>query len=137
MTLFLVDTNVLAEPLKPAPNARVLQKLNAHQDELCVGTPTIQEITFGARRLPDSRRRTNYETFLSTYVLTLRVYGYDAAVAQRHGEVRATLEKAGVQLSFADGALAAIALVHDLTLVTRNVKHFEHIAGLRIENWFL
>jgi tRNA(fMet)-specific endonuclease VapC len=63
------------------------------------------------------------------------VIPFDAAAAERYGALRAQLEAAGQRLAEADLRIAAIALAHDLTLVTGNVRHFARVPELRVENW--
>jgi tRNA(fMet)-specific endonuclease VapC len=65
----------------------------------------------------------------------LPLLAYDVAAAEWHGRERARLSKAGLTPSFADGQIAAVAAVNDLTLVTDNVRNFEHFDGLRVERW--
>jgi tRNA(fMet)-specific endonuclease VapC len=64
------------------------------------------------------------------------VLPYDAAAARIHAELRSTCERTGRRLPFVDGQIAAIAMTHGLTLVTRNTKDFAEITGLRLQNWF-
>jgi len=66
----------------------------------------------------------------------LTIPPYDAKAASWHGVERARLEQAGKAPSFADGQIAAIAAVHGLTPVTRNVYDFTNFKRLRVENWF-
>ena len=71
----------------------------------------------------------------STSRLDGYVPAFDEAAAHRYGEVRAELEARGEPIGDSDTRIAAIALVHDLTLVTGNVRHFERVPGLRLVNW--
>ena len=65
----------------------------------------------------------------------LPVVPYDAAAAVWHGRERARLERLGRTTSAADGQIAAIAAVNDLTLVTMNLRHFELFRGITVEDW--
>jgi tRNA(fMet)-specific endonuclease VapC len=67
--------------------------------------------------------------------LEVAILPFDEPCAWRFGEVRGALLKLGRPISAVDGMIAAVALVHDLTLVTHNVRHFEHVPGLRFEGW--
>jgi len=64
-----------------------------------------------------------------------RVLPFDAAAGRVYGELRADLERAGTPLAEPDLRIAAIALCHDLTMVTGNDRHFARVSGLRVENW--
>ena len=65
----------------------------------------------------------------------LPVLPFDASAARRYGEVRAELERRGTPLGDADLRIAAIALARGLTVVTGNVRHFQRVPGLPVENW--
>jgi tRNA(fMet)-specific endonuclease VapC len=135
--LYLLDTNVLSEPLRPAPNAGVLAGLERSREALCTAAPVWTELIFGLRRLPVSRKRDIVRQYLYEVVRpALEVLPYDEAAAEWHGEERARLEKLGRPPSFVDGQVAAIARVRGLTLVSRNVSDYAGFAGLRVENWF-
>ena len=70
---FLLDTNIVSEPLRPAPNARLLEKLRQHQNELAVAALTWHELWYGCERLPPSAKRTAIETYLDEVVaVTMR-----------------------------------------------------------------
>jgi tRNA(fMet)-specific endonuclease VapC len=134
---YLLDTNVLSDPLSPAPDRKLTAKLRKYSGDLCTASVVLHELRFGASRLPLSRRRETIERYLESVVeATLTILPYDAKAASWHGIERARLEKAGKAPSFADGQIAAIAAVHGLTLVTRNVSDFTIFKGLRVENWF-
>jgi tRNA(fMet)-specific endonuclease VapC len=139
MTLrFLLDTNIVSEPLAAIPHAGVLAKLKRHQDEIALSAPVWHELIFGCRRLPDSPKRRAIAQYLEEVLaVSLPLLPYDREAATWHGQQRARLEKLGQPTPFVDGQIAAIAAVNHLTLVTRNVADFKYFDGLEIENWFL
>ncbi|MBI4603197.1 MAG: type II toxin-antitoxin system VapC family toxin [Planctomycetes bacterium] len=133
---FLLDTNVLSEPLRPAPDPRVLARLKRHEDELATAAPVWHELLFGAFRLPHSKRRRAVETYLHEVLQrSLLILPYDSRAAEWHAGERARLAKIGRLPPFTDGQIAAIAAVHDLELVTMNVKDFRAFAGLKVVDW--
>jgi len=133
---FLVDTNVLSEPLRKTPDPAVLGKLRVHGDELATATVVWHEMIFGAHLLPRSFKRSAIERYLAEVVSTsLSLLPYDAAAAEWHGKERARLSRAGRTPSFVDGQIAAIAAVNDLVLVTENPRDFRHFEGVRVESW--
>ena len=75
------------------------------------------------------------ERLEKTLLPNLPILPFDAAVAHRYGEVRADLEHRGLPTGDADLRIAAIALVRDFTVVTGNLRHFQRVSGLRVENW--
>jgi tRNA(fMet)-specific endonuclease VapC len=134
---YLLDTNVLSEPLRPRPDAEVLRRLAAHRGEVLTAAPVWHELVYGCQRLPPSRRRTLLERYLREVVEpTMRVLPYDRIAAARHGAERARLSALGWTPAFVDGQIAAIAQANALVLVTRNVRDFEHFEGLSSESWF-
>ena len=64
MSRYLLDTNVISEPLRPAPNPKILERLRKHQDQLATASVVWHELLFGCYRLPDSERRAVIEEYL-------------------------------------------------------------------------
>ena len=127
MSGFLLDTNVVFELVKPRPEAAVTRWIDATDENLlCLSVLTFGEIRKGIASLPDaSSRRVSVETWLD-HELALRFAGrilaIDQAVADRWGEITAKALAAKSPLPVIDGLLAATALRHNLTLVTRNTR---------------
>jgi tRNA(fMet)-specific endonuclease VapC len=136
MVSWLLDTNVLSEATRPAPDAGVKAALTRHAGELAIATPVWHELRFGWLRMPEGKRRDAIERYLTDVVGSLPMLPYDAAAARIHAEIRADREEAGVALPFVDGQIAAITIAHGLTLVTRNQKDFVSVPGLRTTNWW-
>lgn len=86
--------------------------------------------------LPGKRQR-EVDAYLSGVVAPMPVLPYDEAAAELHTRQRADAERAGRPRPYADGQIAAIAVLHGLTLVTRNMRDFEGIPGLTVEDWLL
>ena len=135
MLKYLLDTNTISEPARPSPNRQVLRRLERHQFEIAIAAPVWHELVFGLRRLPPSAKRTRIEGYLFGTVADLPILPYDAAAAEWHAAERARLEARGRVIHFFDAQIAAIASVHDCTVVTANVEHFEAFEKIRIENW--
>ena len=133
---YLLDTDVVSEPTRPAPSAEVLRWLERHEGESAIAAPVWHELRFGCERLPRSRRRDSIESYLVEVVLaSLPILDYDRRAAEWHARERARLAKAGQPPPFVDGQIAAIARVNDLTLVTLNQRDFGWFEGLRVERW--
>lgn len=131
---YLLDSDVVSEPTRPAPSARVLDWLERHEGESAIAAPVWHELRFGCERLPPSRRRDAIESYLAEVVLaSLPILDYDRSAAEWHASERARLMAAGRTPPFIDGQIAAIARVNDLTLVTRNQRDFRWFEGLRME----
>ena len=134
--LYLLDTNVVSEPLCVAPDAGVMDRLHVHEGECAIAAPVWHELVFGAERLKPSRRRKLIERYLDEVVAAaLAILPYDRKAAAWHAAERARLEKKGRPPPFADGQIAAIAATNDLTLVTANAADYRRFRGLRVEDW--
>jgi len=133
---YLLDTNIVSEPLRPKPLHGVLQKLVRHEEEIAISSIGWHELRFGVERLPPSRRREAIEQYLQDVVLaTMPILDYDRAAAEWHANERARLEARGEMPPFADGQIAAIARVHELILVTLNETDFKRFQGIRVQSW--
>ena len=133
---YLLDTNVLSEPLKLTPNKSVISMLEKHQHEIVTGAPIWHELQYGCRRLPRSRKREVIEVFLVNVVRkNMLILPYDDRAAEWHARERARLSLKGKPTLFVDGQIAAITKVNGLVLVTRNIKDFKLFSGLKTENW--
>jgi tRNA(fMet)-specific endonuclease VapC len=133
---FLLDTNIVSEPLRPRPAPGVLRRLERHDGAIAISAPVWHELRFGCERLPPSRRRTAIEEYLEAVVgPSLPVLDYDRAAADWHAAERARLVASGRTPSFVDGQIAAIARVNDLVLVTTNREDFLRFRGLQVQSW--
>lgn len=136
MPRYLLDTNVLSQVMLPQGHPRVLERLRRDHAQCAVPSPVVHELAYGCERLAQGARRTRLEDFVREAVCgALPVLPYDAAAAVWHGRERARLERLGRTTSAADGQIAAIAAVNDLTLVTMNLRHFEPFRGVTVEDW--
>ncbi|MDQ2858819.1 MAG: type II toxin-antitoxin system VapC family toxin [Candidatus Eremiobacteraeota bacterium] len=129
---FLLDTNVISEPGKAAPDSAVMRWLNsADERDLFLSVLTFGEISRGVALLPVSKKRTRHERFLTQLDKRFdgRILALDRAVAERWGMLSARCVASGSPMPTVDAMLAATALAYDLTMVTRNVSDFRH-AGI-------
>ncbi len=133
---YLLDTNILSEPVRPRRDAQVVRALRERGGELATTSVVWHELVFGVSRLPPSRRRRELERYLQEVVgAAVPILPYDAAAAEWHGEERARLAALGISPPFADGQIAAVAAVRGLILVTRNARDFEFFEGVEVERW--
>lgn len=134
---YLLDTNIISEPLKPSPNAQVLNRLDRFGAHAAIASITCFELTFGLARMVPSARRDRLAAYLRDAVASaFEILPFDQTAAAWHGHERARLQALGLQTDLSDGQIAAIAATQGLILVTRNVAHFSPFSGLEIENWF-
>ena len=133
---YLLDSDVVSEPLRPKPAGGVMRNLRTHGADAAIAAPVWHELRFGCARLPPSQRRAAIERYLQDVVLaSFPVLEYDREAADWQAVERARLVDAGRTPAFVDGQIAAIAFVNDLVLVTSNVRDFKGFQELRIENW--
>ena len=121
---YLVDANVLSEPTKKLPNTKVVEWLRHNEREIAVDPIILGELRFGILLLRNGRRRSSLERWFDAGVQRLRCLPWEA-------QLLASLRTAGRAMPIKDSLIAATALVHDLTVVTRNRADFEN-AGVSI-----
>ena len=128
---YLFDTDAISELLKPRPAPGYVRWLQAvPREEQFTSAVVVGELYKGAFRSPAVVRHLDH---IEERVLpSVTVISYDVGAARVYGQIRAHLESTGRPLADADLQIAATALLHDLDLVTGNVKHFSRVQGLRI-----
>lgn len=133
--MFLIDTNFLSEVIRPRPNLAVVRALLTAEPVLRFASEiTRYESRFGAMLRDDGGALwALIERHIQPLVRWLAV---DAAVVLAAADLAAMLRRTGQPIEWSDLMLAATAKVHGLTVVTRNVRHFERVPRLQVENWF-
>jgi predicted nucleic acid-binding protein len=128
MSGYLLDTNCISELVRSKPEARVVDWMRAAEESLLyLSVLTLGEIRKGAAILPQSKRRTYLESWLERDLqvrFSGRILAIDKAVADRWGLLAAEAQGRGRPLSAIDGLLAATAIHHNLTIVSRNTSDF-------------
>ena len=129
---YLLDTNICIYIIKKKP-AEVFEKFkNLTIGDVGISSITLAELQYGIEKSSNSEKnREALEKFLTP--IEIIDYGYEATV--EYGKIRAELEKKGITIGPLDMLIASHAKSLDVILVTNNVREFERIAGLRIENW--
>ena len=135
--MIMLDTNVLSESLRPAPESRVLDWINKQAIEtLYLSAITVAELRFGAALLPSGRRKTRLRNSLENKLLPLfsgRVLPFDITVTEAYAEVMSQARMAGQSISTADGYIAATAAANGMIIATRDTSPFA-AAGLQVIN---
>ena len=136
---FLLDTNVVSEWTKPSPNGGVITWLNeADEDRVFLSVATLAELRRGVERLAPGARRRKLDSWLREELplrFESRVLAVTADVADEWGRVTARCEAGGRPLAAMDGLIASTAIVHSLTLVTRNTSDFEPALKALLNPW--
>jgi tRNA(fMet)-specific endonuclease VapC len=133
---YLLDTNIVSEPLRPAPNPKVMARLKRHSGDLAIASLVWHELWFGCLRLPASAKHTVIEKYLNEVVaVSMAILPYDQAAAEWHAAERVRLVTIGKTPPFVDGQIMAIAQTNGMILVTLNPKDYEAFAGVKVEDW--
>jgi predicted nucleic acid-binding protein len=132
---YLVDANVLSEPTKPAPHLKVVEWLRHNEREIAVDPIILGEIRFGVFLLADGKRRRRLEHWFQVGVSRIVCLPWDAATGLRWAKLLADLRQAGHTIPIKDSLIATTALVHGLTVATRNEADFRK-AGVKVINPF-
>jgi predicted nucleic acid-binding protein len=139
MSGFLLDTNCISEAVRLKPEPRVMAWMEgADESLLYLSVLTMGEIRKGLAALQQSKRRTQLETWLELELqarFSGRILPIDAAVADRWGLLAASAKRRGKALSSIDGLLAATAIHHNLTIVSRNVSDFANTYVPVVNPW--
>ena len=133
--IYLLDTDVLSDLLKPSQSNVLLDRLaRSAPSDRATSSITVGELLYGAyRRRPprvELARRIDDELLRS-----LEVLPFDEPAARVYGSLRVQLERAGTPIGDADTRIASIALSRDLIVAGGNMRDFGRVRGLRIENW--
>jgi toxin FitB len=136
---FLLDTNVISEPMKVRPNAGVLAWLaEVDEDSVFLSVVTITELRYGVERLATGRHRDRLDGWLRKDLSSRfkgRILPLDLEIADACGRLVARSESAGRPIEPRDAFIAATAVVHGLTLVTRNASDFEATVKAVVTPW--
>jgi len=139
MTGFLLDTNCISEVVRLKPDPRVTAWIKAAEESLLyLSVLTLGEIRKGLAALPQGKRRSRLETWLEVELqarFSGRILSIDAAVADRWGLLAAVAKTKGKPLSAIDGLLAATAIHHNLTIVSRNAGDFTNTHVPVVNPW--
>ena len=128
---YLLDTDTCVFWLKG--NEHIEQKVLAVGiDNVALSFINVSELYYGAYK---SQRVEANLAMVRRLTTQLHVVESDETISEMFGELKATLESAGTIIDDADLYIAACSVVHGLTLVTNNTKHFKRIKGLRLQNW--
>ena len=134
---YLLDSNIVSEPVKAKPDPAVVAWLDSNELECAVSTITLAELRYGIERLPEGQRRRQLDRDFAFLRQDLgsRVVAFDEVEAAEWGRYAARLERelgrdAQRKVGIKDSQIAATALAHRLIVVTRNTDHFPQVDTL-------
>ncbi|HAS82237.1 MAG TPA: PIN domain nuclease [Verrucomicrobia bacterium] len=132
--MYLFDTDTVIALIKEAGKGTLTARIGIipfHQQFL--SAISLSELVYGAHC--SDRKEYHLGMIRDVLLQNVQLVSFDAPAAYQAGQLRADLRKQGTPIDFPDLQIAAIALAHRLTLVTGNVRHFERVPGLQVENW--
>lgn len=137
--MILLDTNIVSEVMRVAPEPAVLKWLNnSDASDLYISTITIGEISYGLQIMPEGQRREavneRFEQFIDRG-FSHRVLAFDEFAAFTYGEIMARRKRIGRPMSVPDGQIASIARVRSMAVATRNMLDFEETGIELINPW--
>jgi predicted nucleic acid-binding protein len=134
--IYLVDANVLSEATKAAPSPKVLEWLRQNEPELAVDPIIIGEVRVGILLMPAGKRRRRLESWFTQGIVRLTCLPWDRTTGLRWAELLACLRAAGKAMPVKDSMIAATALVHGLTVASRNGRDFKK-SGVKVVDPFV
>lgn len=130
--IYMLDTNICIYAMKKRPE-RVLQRLKSELDNgVCISSITLAELEYGMKHSSNPAKN---EQSLLRFLVPFSVLPFGSAAASEYGEIRAYLQSRGTPIGPLDMLIAGHAKAEKLILVTNNVREFERVPGLEIENW--
>lgn len=131
MLRYLLDTDICIYTIKNKPQ-RVREAFNRHYGQLAISSVTLMELIYGAEKSAAPQRNL---AVVEGFAARLEVLAYDAQGAAHTAQVRAELARAGTPIGPYDQMIAGHARSRGLVLVTNNLREFQRVPGLRIEDW--
>ena len=134
--MFIFDTDIYTNVMRKIPSVKLLNRLKKlpRRDQFTT-TITIGEVYYGLMKVSNKTRLLNL--FEDVLLPRATILPFDFAAAKKYGDIRSFLEKQGTPLAHADLQIASIALSMNMTLITGNLKHFQRVPQLAVENWLI
>jgi len=128
----MLDTNICIYIIKNRPKS-VKQKFQEFSiGELCISSITVSELMYGAFKSQFVEKNLKA---IESFLMPFEIVDYDYMASIEYGRIRANLERKGTVIGNMDMQIAGHALALDLVLVTNNIKEFERVLGLELDNW--
>lgn len=131
MLRYMLDTNICIFTIKNKPQV-VREAFNRYHGQLAISTVTLMELIYGAEKSAAPQRNL---AIVEGFAARLDVLDYDIQGAAHTAQLRAELAKAGTPIGPYDRMIAGHARARGLTLVTNNLREFQRVPGLRVEDW--
>lgn len=134
--MFIFDTDIYSNVMRKVPSEALLNRLKKvpRRDQFTT-TITIAEVYYGIMKA--SKRQRLLKLFEDVLLPRATILPFDFSAAKKYGEIRSFLEEQGTPLAHADLQIASITLSMNMTLITGNLKHFQRVPRLAVENWLI
>lgn len=129
---YMLDTNICIYAIKNKPEIVIKKFLEHVPDEMCISAITYAELMHGVEK---SQAVEKNRLAMSLFLSPITVLEFDSYAAEEYGRIREELEKKGTSIGPMDMLIAGHAKSEGLTLVTNNVREFERVEGLIVEDW--
>ena len=131
MIKFMLDTNICIFTVKNKPQI-VREAFNLHNGQLCMSAVTLMELIYGAEKSATPEKNL---AVVESFAARLEVLPFDNEAAAHTGMIRSELAKAGTPIGPYDQMIAGHARSRGFIVVTNNLREFERVPGLRVEDW--
>ena len=131
MLKYMLDTNIVIYVIKRRP-IEAMGIFNLHAGQMCISSITLAELLHGAEK---SAKPEHNLRQVEDFVTRLEVLEYGSKAASHYGDIRAVLERKGTPIGVNDLHIAGHARSEGMTLVTNNLREFERVDALRLDNW--
>ena len=128
--MILIDTDICIEILRG--NKKVINKRLQNDDEIAVSFMTVGELLYGAY---NSSQVDHNISLVEEFLLSVKIINTDFKIMKKFGTIKAELKKQNILLPDADILIASTAINNCEILITGNIKHFNRIEGIKIDNW--
>ena len=137
--MYLLDTNVISECVKPLPNEGIVKKIIDNEGLCAICSTVWQESVYGYEKMPEGKRKQFVGESIQNIKKKYDILPYDSFASQICGEIRARCKEAGNPAPFYDSQIAATAIANGLVLITHNTEDYQSLvenSTLKIEDWW-
>ena len=132
MIRYLLDTDICIYLIKKHPPEVLARFQQTQLKQLHISTITVFELYFGIEKNNSQQRNL---VALENFMAPLTLVDFSVESAKKAAKIRSILQKQGTPIGAYDLQIAAIAVAENMTLLTNNVREFERVKGLKLENW--
>ena len=137
--VYLLDTNIISEILKPNQNQGVMENLIKRSDLCAICSTVWQEAVYGCELLPEGKKKEKIKDYLAKVRENFEILPYTRYASEICGEIKARCKENGKTAAFSDSQIAATAIANGMVLVTHNTADYTPIAevsNLKYEDWW-